>query len=346
MRSLTRFPFSRRGSRAAPLLVGLAVLGTCVVATSPAHAQGASGSALAEALFDEGKKLLDEGKFVPACAKFEASQKLDPGLGTLLYLGECYERAGKFASSWARFREAASLANSQGDAREKVANERADALEPKIYKLTVTVAKPAPGLAVTLDGEPIAPATWGLGLPTDGGSHTLVATADGFTEWKLAFELPKTAGAQTIAVPELTEAPKTAPEITPSNVIEKVPPSTPPKQEEPGQGLLIGGIVVGSLGVATLAVTGALIGVASSKYGDADEFCTESICSDQQGVDLSDDARTLGNAATGTFIGGLVLVGAGLTMILLQPSSPSSTATAWTITSGPGDVGAGIRGTF
>ena len=39
--------------------------------------------ALAETLFQEGKRLLDAERYAEACVKFEQSQKLDPAVGTL-----------------------------------------------------------------------------------------------------------------------------------------------------------------------------------------------------------------------------------------------------------------------
>src|SRR5512139_1741852 len=64
------------------------------LAASAARAQ-ASDKAAAEALFDEGRKLMAEGKYAAACAKLEASQKLDAGVGTQLNLADCYEKSGK-----------------------------------------------------------------------------------------------------------------------------------------------------------------------------------------------------------------------------------------------------------
>src|SRR3954465_9465866 len=77
-----------------------------------AGAQGKSGGnrAAAEALFNQGRDLMTAGKFVEACPKFEASQQLDPGLGTMLNLAECYEKTGRTASAWAEYREAIPLA--------------------------------------------------------------------------------------------------------------------------------------------------------------------------------------------------------------------------------------------
>src|SRR5471032_2545697 len=98
----------------------------------PVSAQAnASSQAAAEALFDEGVKQMKVGNFTVGCPTLEESERVDPGVGTLLYLGECYEKLGRTASAWATFREAASLAASSGESgREKVAVERAARLEP------------------------------------------------------------------------------------------------------------------------------------------------------------------------------------------------------------------------
>ena len=111
----------------------------------PAYAQGASDKAAAESLFDDGKRLYQEKKFAEALPRFEASERLDPGVGTLLYLADCYENLGRTASAWATFREAASVAKVAGKAdRERVARERAALLDAKLYRLTVSVAPRAP----------------------------------------------------------------------------------------------------------------------------------------------------------------------------------------------------------
>ena len=94
-----------------------------VVASAQADAQQ---KAAAESLFDEGKQLLSQGQYESACRRFEQSQEIDPGVGTLLYLGDCYERSGRPASAWATFREASSAALAAGQAdRGRMADERA-----------------------------------------------------------------------------------------------------------------------------------------------------------------------------------------------------------------------------
>src|SRR3954466_14533076 len=124
-------------SRKSPL--GIAVMiATChLLSAGPAGAQNASDKAAAESLFDEGKKLASEHKYAEACPKFSESLRLDSGVGTMLYLADCYEKVGQTASAWGQFREAAAIAKRQNDAREKIARERAARLEPKLSRLSI-----------------------------------------------------------------------------------------------------------------------------------------------------------------------------------------------------------------
>ena len=62
-------------------------------------AQSAADKAAAEGLFDQGRASMQEGDFAKACGLLERSQHIDPGVGTLLYLAECYEKSGRTASA-------------------------------------------------------------------------------------------------------------------------------------------------------------------------------------------------------------------------------------------------------
>src|SRR5687768_12225900 len=134
--------FGPRRSRrltTAGLLAALAVLGA-----SEVRAQDATGKAAAEALFESGVQLMKSGRFAEACPKLETSQRVDPAVGTLLYLAECYERTGRTASAWATFREAESLARGANQAdRARTAGSRAQKLEAELAYLTVSVAPEA-----------------------------------------------------------------------------------------------------------------------------------------------------------------------------------------------------------
>jgi len=182
----------------------LAVIG----APSAAWAQtDAQQKAAAEALFDEGKQLLSQGQFESACRRFEQSQEIDPGVGTLLYLGDCYERSGRLASAWAIYREAASAAAAAGQGeRTRIADERARRLAPSLSKLVLLVPQDnrVPGFELLLDNRVLSPALFGVPFPVDAGQHELSARAPGRATWSNVIELKPNADYRNLQIPVLT----------------------------------------------------------------------------------------------------------------------------------------------
>jgi hypothetical protein len=300
-----------RGALAAVVAVALAA------AAAPAPA-AAAPSAKADALFKKGKKLLGEQKFAEACAAFEASNDLDPAIGTLLNLALCFEGWGKLATAHRTYLDAEAMAAMKGDARAAAARQRADALAPRIPRLVFAgVPDPAPAdLAVTLDGEPVGPEALRTGVPTDPGPHTVGYVVAGEAK-TVEVDLAE-AEAREVVI-ELPAPPVAEPDPEPIAAPVDAPPPPPPS---PGRGRRILGVVVGGVGLATIGVGGVVALLARSDYKDAFAAHCDAATNtcDDEGYDLTHDARSRANVATVVVGAGAALVVTGVVLYLTAPA--------------------------
>src|SRR5687768_14977862 len=159
------------------------------IATIPAVAHAQSATAEAETLFRQGQELLSKGKFAEACAAFDASQKLEPTIATLLNQASCREKNGQLATAWGLFIDAERQTRSATDATNRqfhqVAANYAAKLEPRLSTLTINVPveNRVGGLEVLRNNEPVDPGAWNKPLPVDGGTYVVTARAPGNTDW-------------------------------------------------------------------------------------------------------------------------------------------------------------------
>ncbi len=160
----------------------------------------------AEALFKEGRVLLAKGRIEEACDRFKRSGALEPRVGTLLNVGECFEHTKQYASAWGAYREAANLAARVADDREGLARERAALVEKRAAWLTVSVAPLPPGATLTRNGTKIDPAILDTAIPVDPGTHDIVVTAPGRKPWRAQLEL-REGEARRLAVPPVDSLP-------------------------------------------------------------------------------------------------------------------------------------------
>ncbi len=193
----------------------------------------------AKRLFDEARALMLQGDFEHACPKLEESQVLSPRLGTLINLAACHERLGKIATAWVEYRQAEAMAHEAGEAdRERLAEERIEALEPRLSWLELQLSPDPPvGLAVGIDGVPVTPERWSEALPVDPGDHVLVAAAPGHAPFEQRFDIAE-GQRRTLFIPALAAlepppAPAPAPPPSPPAPVEPpAPPAEPPAEDE------------------------------------------------------------------------------------------------------------------
>ena len=224
--------------------------------------------AAAEALFERGKQLVDQGRTAEACEAFAGSQRLDPP-------GErcCAWRSATRCKASSP-RPGSSSPRSRGSSREgagepaklqervRIAREHLAAIEPRIPKLVVSVptASRTEGLRVTASGLPRDEGTWAVALPADPGDVEIVASAPGHVTFRTTVHLAE-GRQEAVEVPPLPLA----------AAVDRAPDAT--SRSSP---LRPAGLVVGALGVVALGV-GTYFGVrAIGDWHDASAACPSS----------------------------------------------------------------------
>ena len=190
-------------------IVASTILACVLMQVGVAHAQvSSSDAAIAQSLFDEGRKLMAEKKYKEACPRLERSYKLDPAAGTLLNLAVCHEAVNKTATAWDEFRESVTIARRENrEERMKFAQSHVDALKDRLCTLTVKQAVQESGLEWKLDGANMGIESLGVALAIDPGSHVVEAKAPGKKPWKTEFEVHKDAETKAIEIPVLVVLP-------------------------------------------------------------------------------------------------------------------------------------------
>lgn len=292
--------------------------------------------AVAEALVEEGRRLVESGKIDEACEKFSAAVSASDSwaTGALAQLAECHERAGRLGSAWATWVKAAGAASRSGQKeRADFATARASELDRRVPKLTIAVPdalKGLAGVAVARDGAALPKEQWDLPIRVDPGPHRIQVTAPGRRPWEATLDVR--AGEVNILAPaRLDELPVTLPSGSDEGKLQRHV-----------------GIGVGALGLVTLEVAGALTAVAVTKGGDAAFVCEPAGCtSDAPAVLLHDRAISLRNGAVVTGVLGAAFLASGIAIYATAPSPRPArraqpTGAGLTIVLGPG--GGGVAG--
>jgi hypothetical protein len=280
-----------------------------------------------------GYQLKEAGKCEEAIPHLAESLRLDARAITLINLADCEEKTGKLSDAMVHWVDARSRAQAEGmKPIEEEATTRAAALDAKVPRLTVTLAKSAPADAkVERDGAALGAPSLGVALPVDPGAHTITVKAPGHQDAtkqitiaegeKQALEVdvgPAGAGSTTTAPPPVkTDDTKGGGGVSPLVFI--------------GFGVAVVGVGVGS-------VTGIM---ALGKGSDAKTACPNKVCNSASAKDDADSGKTVGTISTIAFIAGGVGAAVGVVGLL----------TGGKKTEGKVDVGIGpsnivLRGRF
>jgi hypothetical protein len=315
----------RRIARIFPLIV--VTLGVPVAA----HAQQAA----ADALFDSARASMTKGDFANACEQFRASDKLDPAVGTELNLADCEEKRGHVASAWELYRTVSDKL-SESDERLAFARSRAQTLQARVPRLTLSLAADAPKDSTVRDGNvDLGSAAFGVALPLEPGAHELVVSAPGFE-------------ARTFQL-QLAEGEARALSVAPGNRAAAAPASAPPslakepvKREESadsGSSRRTLGFVLGGVGVAGLGA-GAVAGLLSiGKQHTVSAECQPDKSCTSAGVSAAHSGRTLELVSNIGWVVGAGALGVGAYLLLTSsPENKPSTSLALSSNAAGGQV--------
>jgi len=296
-------------------------LGTWLLLQCPhAHADPAA----AEALFREGRALLEQGRFSAACEKLEASNALEPSAGTLLNLATCREKQGKTATAWANFVSAQRLAQSQNrPEQEAEAKRRASELEPLLSTLSLSVRDPVPDLVVRRAGRTVPPMSFGAPVPIDPGTTVVEASAPGYEPARLEIVIGPSRDHQVLEVPKLRQV----------RQVERGSSAAPSHEAQGPTGTDVHANTsqvlpwtIGAVGGATLVAGGVLGALALSSNSKAIAACDKqnnaAECAEIQG-------RRDNQALASTVCVGVGLVGVGVAALWLLTGQSGRPTSAW-----------------
>lgn len=248
-----------------------------------------------------GYQLAQDGKCGEAIPHLAESLKLDPRAITLINLADCEEKSGKLADALVHWVDARARAQSEGQRPiEEEAAARATALEAKMPRLTIVLAKTAPPDAVVeRDGVALGGPSLGVALPLDPGPHSIAVKARGRADARQDVVL-KEGEKQTI---EVDAGPATS---APPPVVR---PAEPEKKSGGMSPLVPIGFGASVVGLAVGSITGVM---ALGKGSDADRDCPAGQCTSQAALDSVKSGQTLGTVSTIAFIAAGVGAGVGV----------------------------------
>jgi hypothetical protein len=287
--------------------------------------------ATAEALFQEGVQLLDRGDYARACEKFSGTLEIEPGLGTMLHLADCYDKMSRTASSWALFEEVASRAKLAGDTtRVSIAESRASELKGRLslVHLDLETAN-APAHVQIRIGETLIPAAmWNSSIPLDPGQQSLTVTAEGYETWTFTLVVAPGPSLRRVTVPPLRrKAPLHALAVTtPRQLSVPRPPPLTLREPQPSSTPRVLGYISGALGLAGLGVSGYFGYRAYQTQQSSLDSCRASnpnLCT-PEGVERREQAFGFADVANVSAIAGGACLLLGTTLLIVSPSAPDT----------------------
>ena len=315
-------------------LLLLAAVGGLVCSLGLSEAHGGSESEEAGRLFSEGRSAMKAEEYATAAEKLAASYELDPSPGTLLNLAICEEKLGQLGRAWNHL-QAVLEALPAKDPRRPIAQERLDALKPRVPMLVLSLEDGAPSdAAVVLDGGSIDALRFSQPLAVDPGIHTIkVASAQGTSNRKVRIEEGQR---RSILLRVVDRA-----DFNEADTVE---------QDDSGADSNTGAYLLLGVGVAGVATGGYLWMELNKRQDTIDNNCNAAKQCNERGMSAVDEGKSLMPIYLGAWAVGAIGLATG-TYFLLDSGEdsgdePDKTQTRIGASPLPGGAALGVSGRF
>jgi hypothetical protein len=264
-------------------------------------------------LFSAGVKLYQAKKFAPALQQFQTSYDTVASPNSLLYIARCQAEMGNLKEAHKTFQrvivEAEAKPEKYAPTRDSAKGE-IEELANKISVLTVNVTNPKDSSRLRVGGAIIAREDWGKPIPLDPGPVTVTLDTDGAPSVKEDLTLTKSER-------------KTLDLTVPEPKVDVAPPPPPPEEKDGGgpSGLLIGGLIAGTIGVAGMVTFAVAGGMSLGTYSDVEDKCSAlpggkcTSAQDHEQIDEGEQQQLIANV--GAIVGGVGLA-LGATLIIVD----------------------------
>jgi hypothetical protein len=274
--------------------------------TSSAQLHAATGtskeSSVADALFDEGRALMERGELERACKAFRASVEVDEAPGAMMNWGVCEAKRGKLLDARSILRRSLGLLDEE-DRRARFVEKALDQIEARIPTLLLQLSLPLPvGSEVALDGVHIEVSVKKREVELDPGFHRIDVTS------------PHHADRQyTLAIQEGEKRELT---VLPGSKLETFAAQEDRRRRRVVHQVLgFSALGVGALGVSAGIVTGVM---AEQEKRIVNSHCVGRAC-DEEGGAAASRGRDLVALNTAAWITAAASTTLGITFLITMP---------------------------
>ena len=306
--------------------------------------------------FKAGLEAEKAGDYEKALGLFEQTAKVKSTPQVKFHVALCHDKLGKLKLAVVEYEAAAKDAEATGAPEVlKVAPDLAEKARARLARLTLTYANKVVPAKVQIDGEDVDTSVARGGIEIDPGPHVVVATSTAGKEFRAELKLAEKED-KWVAV-TLPPGPDDA-AATDTAVVET--PTVDPEPSKAGEGprpvddavprrssRATYGLVLGSVGVVSLGLSGLFYGIRASAVSSADAQCpTRTHCPASIGsnLDKAQTYTTLSRVALGV---GVLSIGAGVYLFVTGRKPETTTAGVRLVPFAPSaSVGFGLEGAF